>query len=131
MNSLGVKARAPAKQMRGPWAPGDLGRKPANPNPPQPDLVEQRRDALVFVLAVGDAVDLQRLADDIARRHARVQGRERVLKDVLHLPAMGPQRRLAQPRDVVTVEPDCAAGRFDQPQHSARYGRLTAAAFAD
>jgi hypothetical protein len=35
-----------------------------------PTWPKQGRDALVFVLAKGDAVDLQRLADDIAGRHA-------------------------------------------------------------
>ena len=90
-----------------------------------------RRPASSFSLPCGDAVHLQRLADDVARRHARVQRRERVLEDDLHLPPVGPQRGFAQPGDVLAVELDRAAGRLDQAQHGARHGRLAAAALAD
>jgi hypothetical protein len=37
--------------------------------------------------ALGDAVDLDRLADDVADRHARVEAADRVLEDDLHVPA--------------------------------------------
>jgi hypothetical protein len=80
---------------------------------------------------VGDPVHLQRFADDVAGRHARVQRGERILEDDLHLSPMRPQRRLTQASDVLSVEPDRALGRLDQPQHRTRHGRLAAAAFAD
>ena len=58
-------------------------------------------DLHLFFLAVGDAVDEERLADDVARRHPRVEGRERVLKDDLHLAAIGPHIGLAEPGHVM------------------------------
>ena len=62
----------------------------------RPDLVEQVRDALLFFPAVGNAVDQQRLADDVAGRHARIERGKRVLKDDLHLPAMRPHSGFAE-----------------------------------
>src|SRR4029077_16319283 len=97
----------------------------------QPDLVEQRSDPLFLFLAVGDSVHLQRLTDDVAGRHTRVQRGKRILEDNLHLASVRPQRGLTQPSDVLTVEPDRARSRLDQPQDRPRHGRLAAAAFAD
>ncbi len=73
----------------------------------------------------------QRLADDLARRHARIERGERVLEDDLHLPPVGAQLRPAEARDVGTVELDAARGRLDQPQHGATDCRLAAARLAD
>ena len=44
-----------------------------------------------FCRALGDAVDFDRLADDVADGHARVQAADRVLEDDLHLPAEAAQ----------------------------------------
>src|SRR5262249_10121375 len=52
------------------------------------------------------------------------------LEDDLHVAAVRSQRTAAEIGDVVTVEPDAAAARLDQPQHHAREGRLATAAFA-
>ena len=75
---------------------------------PQADAVEQRRHLRGALALVGHAVDQQRLADDVARGHARVERRERILEDDLHLlagtaaaplvdrPAMSWRRRAAR-----------------------------------
>jgi len=76
-------------------------------------------------------VDAERLADDIASLHARIEGSERVLEDDLHRTSMRPQFGFAEIRNVLAVEPDAAAGRLDQPQHAARHRRFAAAGFAD
>ena len=54
----------------------------------QPDPLEQRGDPFLALAAGADPMDDQRLADDLARRHARIERRVRVLVDHLHLPAI-------------------------------------------
>ncbi len=76
-------------------------------------------------------MDAERLADDIARGHARIERGERVLEDDLHRAPVRAQFCLAEMGDVVAVEPDAAAGRLDQPQDAARHRRFAAAGFAD
>ncbi len=79
---------------------------------------------------VADAVDQHRLGQDLLDRHARVEARERVLEDHLHLPAQGPQRRPSVAGDVAALDADRAAARLDQPQREPRQGGLAAAALA-
>ena len=79
----------------------------------------------------GQPVDGQRLADDRADRHARVERGERVLEDDLHVAAERVQLLAAECDDVPALEPDLARGRLDQPQDAAAGGRLAAAGFAD
>ena len=109
----------------------ELVRIIAHLRPAQSDALEQRGHARGPVAAAGDAVHAQRLADDVARRHARIERGERVLEDDLHPPPVGAQLDLAEPRDVLAVERDAAGGRLDQPQHGAAHRRLAAARFAD
>ena len=97
----------------------------------QADAVEQFGDALLHVLAARGVVHAHRLGHDVAGRHARIERGERVLKDDLHLPAVGPQLGLAQMRDVAAVDLDAAVGRLDQPQDGAPDGGFAAAGFAD
>ena len=52
----------------------------------QTDEAEQFRDAVHPLLGALDPVYEQGLANDIQQRHARIERRERVLKDHLHLP---------------------------------------------
>ena len=60
-----------------------------------PDLLEQLRDARLLVGSrLGELVDADRLAHDLAHRHARVQARVRVLEDDLHPAAQRPQLAL-------------------------------------
>ena len=49
---------------------------------------------------VADAMDHQRLGDDVGHRHARVERAERVLEDVLDVAAKALQRRLVQRQHV-------------------------------
>ncbi len=53
----------------------------------QADGLEQLEDALLALGLGADAVDAQRLADDVAHAHARVQRGVRVLEDDLHVAA--------------------------------------------
>ena len=54
----------------------------------QPDDVEQLPDALVLLAAGSDSVNLERLGDDLADGHARIQARVRILEDELHVSAV-------------------------------------------
>ena len=97
----------------------------------QADALEDVRDAGAALLRLADAVHAQRFADDVARRHARIERRERVLEDDLHLPPVGAQLPLVEMRDVGAVDPDPARGRLDQAEDRAPDGGLAAAGFAD
>ena len=97
----------------------------------QADAAEDVGDARAAFLRVADAVHAQRLADDVAGGHARIERGERVLEDDLHLPPVGAQLRLAEMRDVGAVDRDAAGGRLDQPQDRAADRGLAAAGFAD
>jgi hypothetical protein len=50
----------------------------------QPDLLKKLADAVVELAPAGDPVQAQRLPDDLARGHAWVQRRVRVLEDHVH-----------------------------------------------
>ena len=109
---------------------GELVREAAEVLALQADAVQQlgraRRD-----LRLVDAVQRERRADDLADPLARVQRRERVLEDHLHLAPDGLELRAAGLRDVGAAEADRAAGRVEQAHERARQRRLAAARLAD
>src|SRR6478609_5667983 len=76
-------------------------------------------------------MDDQRLAEDGADRHPRIEGGELVLEHELHVPPHRAQIGAAELADVLTIEHDLAVGRLDQAQHTASRRRLAAAGFAD
>ena len=77
-----------------------------------------------------ELMDRQRLADDCADRHARIERGERVLEDDLHVAAERSERPGVELGDVAALEPDFARRRFDQPQDAAPGRRLTRAGLA-
>jgi hypothetical protein len=97
----------------------------------QPDHREQLADARRGLRSRGQPVDLQRFADDVADRHARVERGVRVLEDDLHLFAQRTQRGPAQAGDVAPIERDAAGRRVGQAQDHAAGGRLARARLAD
>src|SRR5204863_8696327 len=78
-----------------------------------------------------DAVNFERLTDDIAGPLPRVERGERVLEDDLQLPAVGPEFLLAETCDVMAVELDGAGRRLDQAHDGAANRGLAAPALAD
>ena len=76
-------------------------------------------------------VHRQRLGQDLAHRHARVERGIGVLEDDLHVPAQAAQRVLAEVGDLLALEADRARGRLHQAQHQPAGRRLAAARFAD
>src|SRR6185295_4521389 len=97
----------------------------------QADALEQLRYALPSRPLAAVAVQLQGLGDDIAGPHARIERRERVLEDDLHALAQGPQLGLAEPGELLALEPDAARRWLDQAQDGAPDRGLAAPRFAD
>src|SRR5262249_57242800 len=83
---------------------GELMREARHLGGSKSDKLEELGDPLAPI-ALRRAVDLQRLADDVARRHARIERGERILKDDLHLAPIRPQLAFLQMRDVAPADP--------------------------
>ena len=77
------------------------------------DLAQQPRHPFASFRLRSNLVNHQRLSNDVADFHARVQRRLRVLENDLHLAAQFAQLALAHPGHVAIVEGDFAGGRFD------------------
>ena len=73
----------------------------------------------------------ERLFDDVAGAHARVERRVRILKDDLHVPPRLTHLRARQLKDVPAPEQDLAGRRLDQAEHAAAGRALAAARLAD
>src|SRR5258706_9973559 len=74
---------------------------------------------------------MQRVADDLAQGHPRVEGGERVLEDDLHVAPALAQLLAAERGEVVAAKADAPGGGLDEAQHGAAERRLAAAALAD
>ena len=95
-------------------------------------MAQQLDDAVLELGARrGELMDDQRLADDRADRHARVERGVGILEDDLHVAAQRAQRLAVERDDALAFEPHLARGRLDEPQDAAPGGRLAAAGFAD
>ena len=97
----------------------------------QTDLVEQLDHLRVEVAAAREPLHVERLADDLPARHARVERRVRILEHHVHVAAQRPQRAAREVRDVRAVQPDRAVGRRDEPHDAVRDRALAAAGLAD
>ncbi len=90
----GSAASARAMPMRWRWPPENSWGQRRGGVARQPDLVEQRVDPRRQVGGrPGEAEIADRLGEDVAHPHARIEARERVLEHHLHAPAQRPQRR--------------------------------------
>ena len=98
----------------------------------QPDEAEQLGDAVaVRAPALGEFVHLQRLADDVARRHARVEGAVGVLEDELHAAVHGAHAAALELGEVFAVEEDLAGCGLHQLHDAAGHAGLAAPALPD
>src|SRR4029450_9242112 len=112
-------------------AAGELGREPVVVLGVEADDLHQLLDPLLELLAVGKAVDLERVADDRPDPLARVQRRVRVLEDHLDLAPELAKLIALEVRDVLAVELDRALGDRQQPADQAGQGGLAPAGLAD
>ena len=94
-------------------------------------IVEHPLDARVELPASRQAVQPQRLADDVAAAHPRVERRVRVLEHHVQLAPQRAHGAAREVRDVDALQPDLARRRLDQPHHAVRDRRLAAPRLAD
>jgi hypothetical protein len=71
-------------------------------------------------------VDLQRLGDDVAHRHAGVQARIGVLEDDLHVPAHDKHLLAVVAEYVLAIDEDLTLRRFQKAQDEAGERALAA-----
>src|SRR4029079_6051566 len=74
----------------------------------QADRAQQLVDAALAFLSLVELVHPERLGDDLAHRHARVERRVGILENDLQLAADVAHPAAAEARDVLTVEDDLA-----------------------
>lgn len=76
-------------------------------------------------------MNIQGFADDLARRHARIQGIIGVLENHLEFPSARAQLRPGQAGDVLPFQPDTAGCWLNQFHDGPAQGCLAASAFAN
>src|SRR5215471_11631856 len=98
----------------------------------EPHRFEQLDNAALESLPrAREAVDDERLADNRADRHARIERGVGVLKNDLHVAAERTQFAAGQYGRVLALEPDLAGSRFDKAQDAAAGRGFAAAGLAD
>src|SRR5262245_17934548 len=127
----GRDAQRPGEPDALPLAAGELVREAMAELLPEPDGVEELADAPVELASLRDPVQAERLADDLAARHARVERGVRILEDDVHLAPVRSERAAREARDVVAAEPDRAVRGLEQPVDAVADRRLAAARLAD
>ena len=104
-------------------APGMFGQ--------QADDFEKLAAARRLRLGVADLVHAQRLGQDLAHGHSRIERGVGILKNDLHVPAQTAHLVLVEVCDLLALEAHRAPGGIHQAQDQASGGRLAAAGFAD
>ena len=101
-----------------------------------PNEAQELGDPVLALAPVAGAVVVEGLADDVEQRHARVQGREGVLEDHLHLAAYCAELGALESGHVhdaarLCAEEDLAGGGVYRPDYAPCGGGLAAAGLAD
>ena len=109
----------------------ELRREPAEVRGAHPDLLEQRDDLLLPLLAGQVEVHLERLADDVGHGGQRIEGRVGILEHHLHVATSLAELVALQREDVATVQLDRTRSRLDETQHESTGRRLARPALAD
>ena len=115
-----------------PLATGEFVREPVDGVPRKTDLVHQRRDLFGQVLAAvrHPKID-QRLSQNVAHLHPRIEAAKWVLEHHLHPLAHHTQLARRHVVDALAVQIDLAVRQPEQPQDRLANGRFAAAGFAD
>ncbi len=93
----------------------------------QPYRAQELRRPLVAPGAAEASVNDERLGDDRADRHARVERRVGILKDDLHVAPHAAHVRRTEGQHVRAVELHLSRGRLDEAKDAAADGRLPGA----
>src|SRR5260370_11569202 len=92
-----------------------------------PHDLQQLVDPVLPLFALGEPVDVQRLANDVADRLPRIERRVWVLEDHRHVATVHSHLRTVLMGDVFTLEEDRSRGRVEQADDRAPQRRLAAA----
>jgi hypothetical protein len=88
-------------------------------------------DALPIVGAGGVWEVLDRLGNDAARGHARVERGIGVLEHDLHALAPGAHLLATEARNIISIEAHASRGRLDQAKNETANGRFARPGFAN
>ena len=130
-DQLGVEREGPGDADALALAPGEGARTAVGVGGIETDEPEQLVDPRRPLGPGPDAVDLERLGDDLPDPHARVQGAVRILEHDAYVAPEAPEVGTARPGDVLTVEVDRPARRPDQSDEGSGERRLAAPRLAD
>jgi hypothetical protein len=98
----------------------------------QSHVLEQGLDAVAtFTCSQFPKMDLKSLSNDGPDGHPGIQGSERILKDVLDLPAEGAELLLAEGKDILPLPENLTGGGWDQFDDGAADRCFSASAFTD
>ena len=86
---------------------------------------------VVFFAALDDVVHQKGLADDLAHRHAGIEGAVWILEDNLHEALDLSKLLVAQLMDISSFEQDLACSGFQKPQHQPANCCFSTARLAD
>ena len=114
-----------------PLAAGELVRVAVREVRVETDDLQELLHPLGLRLALREVMDLERLADDVADGHARVQRRVRVLEDHLHPAAHLAHLLAAELRELDAVELHLTGRRLVELEDGASGRGLAAAGLAD
>ena len=112
-------------------AAGELVRVAAGVARIEPDALEPLPRVVAPLRGRVEVVDRQRLGDDLAERHHRIERGVAVLEHHLHLPPVGFQVALRDGRDVLAVEEDRPRRRVEEAEREQSGRGLAGAGFAD
>ena len=112
-------------------AAGELMRKSSLGARVEADLRHQIIDIVVERTGLDEAMGRRGLADDVSDSHARIEGRERILKDQLDLDRRLPGPLAPEARPIHTTVQHAAGSDFEQTGDDAAQRGLAAARFAD
>ncbi len=112
-------------------AAGEFKRAAAQMHRIQPNQAQQFDHPFAALRPVGiQAIDVERLGDDVLDTLARAERGIRILEHDLDIAPAPAQRATAEAEQILAAERDAAGGRFGQAQQHASRGGLAAAGFA-
>ncbi len=86
-DQFGLQGERPGDADALALAAGELVREPFSRAWPKPAALKEIADTLPELIAAGQAVHLERFADDSSDAHSWIEGADRILEDDLHLAA--------------------------------------------
>ena len=95
------------------------------------DDPQQLADPIAPARRRHDVMERERLRQDVADRHPRIERGVRILEDQLGVAAERPHVALTHRDDITSGKPHATRGWLDQAQHEAPDRRFATAGFAD